>query len=88
MNSSAVSCSLLLSEFFILSNEYEYIGVEKHGFIKPQITTPQEILDSRAKIHNGVPGNAIIFHDRLIHGGKIGGELTRVSLEFTILVEK
>ncbi len=70
------------------SDEYRYIGVEKHGFIKPQITTPQEILDSRVQIHSGDAGNAIIFHDKLIHGGKIGGRLTRVSLEFTTLVKK
>ena len=38
--------------------------------------------------HRGAPGNAIIFHDKLIHGGAIGKKDIRISLEFTIAVKK
>lgn len=62
--------------------EWKYHGVHKHGIIKPQIDEDLTSLD-RA-IFNGKPGDAIVFHDRLLHGGIIGGTTTRVSLEFTI----
>ena len=32
-------------------------------------------------------GQCFIFNDKLMHGGLAGGKFTRVSLEFTILVE-
>jgi hypothetical protein len=35
------------------------------------------------KYHEGAPGNAIIFHDNLIHGGAVGRNQIRVSVEFT-----
>ena len=37
---------------------------------------------------NSNPGDLIVFHDRLIHGGKSGGSLTRVSIEFTLFIPK
>jgi hypothetical protein len=37
--------------------------------------------------HKGAPGNAIIFHDKLIHGGAVGKKDIRISLEFTVAVK-
>lgn len=34
------------------------------------------------------PGQFIIFHDDLIHGGFAGGNETRISIEFTLLIKK
>ena len=38
--------------------------------------------------HKGKPGNAIIFHDNLIHGGEFGINKCRISIEFTIALTK
>lgn len=40
----------------------------------------------RATRFNCEPGDCILFHDKLIHGGVGGGTKTRVSLEFTIIL--
>ena len=34
------------------------------------------------------PGQAVIFHDNLLHSGSVGEKQTRVSLEFTILKKR
>jgi ectoine hydroxylase-related dioxygenase (phytanoyl-CoA dioxygenase family) len=39
-------------------------------------------------IFNSHPGEAIIFNDQLLHGGAVGQNETRVSLEFTMFVKK
>jgi hypothetical protein len=62
---------------------FHYDSIEKDGKIKPAINGDFEHL---SEIYNGDPGRPFIFNDDLIHGGAIGGLSTRVSLEFTILV--
>lgn len=57
-----------------------YSSVTKNGKKKPII---QVDLDHRSEVFNGSPGTPFIFNDRLIHGGNVGGERTRVSVEFT-----
>lgn len=37
--------------------------------------------------HLAYPGNVIVFHDNLIHGGYMIDKVTRVSIEFTIIIE-
>ncbi len=61
-----------------------YIG-EKRGLInKPRLLVEEKEL---ALIPFAAsPGDLIVFHDRLLHGGLVGGHKTRVSLEFTMLV--
>ena len=66
-----------------------YRGVKKEGFQnpKPQINISDEELD--IQLFESHSGDMIIFHDRLVHGGaKNQGQYTRVSLEFTMLVDK
>ncbi len=65
--------------------EWRYHGVERDGFVKPQIDEVES--DLNAVIFASRPGDAIVFHDRLLHGGAPGGSSTRVSLEFTMFVK-
>ena len=64
---------------------WRYHGVTKDGMTKPQIDEDESALD--AEIFMSEPGQAIVFHDKLLHGGEPGGSTTRVSLEFTIFVK-
>jgi hypothetical protein len=65
--------------------EWQYLGVAKDGFVKPQIDEDESALET--EIFMSQPGQAIVFHDRLLHGGEPGGTTTRVSLEFTMFVK-
>ena len=64
---------------------WRYHGVVKNGFTKPQIDEEESALG--AQIFMSEPGQAIVFHDKLLHGGALGGKSTRVSLEFTMFVK-
>ena len=64
---------------------WRYHGVAKDGFTKPQIDEDESTLG--AEIFRSEPGQAIVFHDKLLHGGAPGGSSTRVSLEFTMFVK-
>lgn len=65
---------------------WKYHGEYRDGFSKPQIdedesTLPVMLVDTK-------PGDAIVFHDRLLHGGALNkSENTRVSVEFTLFVK-
>jgi len=66
--------------------EWRYHGEMRHGFVKPQIDEDERELNPQLVPMS--PGDAIVFHDRLLHGGAMNeGELTRVSLEFTMFVK-
>lgn len=67
--------------------KFSYQGELRNGKIKPVNCIDLE-LDKDLEIINTQPGDCIIFHDSLIHGGAAGGSATRVSFEFTILVNK
>lgn len=76
---------LLIERFSHLRNDIEWFQELRDGRAKPGIGNSQmnqlnlELLELDL-------GQAVIFHDKLIHGGKINeGSKTRVSLEFTIL---
>ncbi len=59
----------------------------RDGFLKPQIDVDEK--DLNIILVPTDPGDGIIFHDKLIHGGaRNEGETTRVSLEFTFFVRK
>jgi len=67
--------------------EWKYHGEYRDGFSKPQIDEDENQLQVEL-IHTN-PGDAIVFHDRLLHGGALNkGKYTRVSLEFTMLIKK
>lgn len=67
--------------------DFRYHVTERDGILKPQIDEneadlPIELLPTE-------PGDVVIFHDDLVHGGAENrGSTTRVSLEFTLLVNK
>ena len=66
--------------------DWPYRSVLKDGFNKPLIDVSEGSLNP--VFFKGEPGDVIIFHDKLLHGGAIGkGENTRVSLEFTMFVK-
>lgn len=67
--------------------EWKYHGEYRDGFSKPQIDENEDQL--KPELIYTKPGDAIVFHDRLLHGGAPNrGKYTRVSLEFTMLIKK
>lgn len=65
--------------------EWKYHSDYRDGFSKPQIDEDESQLDIR--LVPTKPGDAIVFHDNLLHGGALNnGRCTRVSLEFTMFV--
>jgi hypothetical protein len=66
--------------------KYAFRGELRDGKIKPIHDVSLE-LDQNLKIINTLPGDYIIFHDDLIHGGARGGNKTRASIEFTFLTK-
>lgn len=65
--------------------DWPYHGEFKDGLLKPVIDVPDNDLD--IEIFDSKPGEAIVFNDKLLHGGAIGGNSSRVSLEFTMFVQ-
>lgn len=66
-------------------HDWPYHGELKDGITKPKIDISEGDLD--VVIFNSQPGEAIIFNDQLLHGGVVGQNETRVSLEFTMFVK-
>jgi len=64
--------------------KYPYYGELRFGLLKPQSDLVEDELEIRDFVSQ--PGDVIVFHDNLIHGGIRGSGSTRVSLEFTIFV--
>ena len=64
---------------------WRYHGESRHGFVKPQIDEDETKLN--AILVHTKPGDAIVFHDKLLHGGALNkGLFTRVSMEFMVFV--
>lgn len=65
---------------------WNYKPILKDGILKPRI----EVDESRLTIlpFDCNPGQMIIFNDKLLHGGFVGGSKTRVSIECTLLVNE
>ncbi len=65
--------------------DIKWDGALRHGSIKPVMLT--EAKDLFPELVISQPGQAIIFNDKLIHGGALNnGVFCRVSVEFTMLV--
>lgn len=64
--------------------EWNFEAEEKNGTSKPVIREDEVKLG--ATFFEANPGDAIVFHDKLLHGGSIGGDKTRVSMEWTMFV--
>lgn len=70
-----------------LKNDWRYHLEDRDGFLKPQIDEDEK--DLNVQLTPTEPGDAVVFHDRLLHGGAANqARTTRVSLEFTMLVKK
>ena len=68
-------------------NNIKWEGIYKHGIIKPKIVDNIEKFDMKLVSTN--PKETILFNDKLLHGGALNkGKHTRVSTEFTILVNE
>lgn len=66
---------------------WRYHGEFRHGFIKPQIDEDIEILSPQ--LLSTPPGNAVVFHDKLLHAGALNrAHNTRVSMELMVFVKK
>jgi hypothetical protein len=76
--------SLLVSPASHHRGDIEWVGEHRHGIQKPVLLTSEGSIP--LKMVPATPGQSLIFHDRLIHGGSINqGTFTRVSFEFTII---
>ncbi len=65
--------------------QYRYAAEVRGGRRKPIILEDESALAPQTAPTE--PGQAIVFHDRLLHGGALTrGRLTRVSVEFTLFV--
>jgi len=61
-------------------------GEERHGINKPVLLMNADEL--KLILVDTIPGQAVVFNDLLLHGGAVNkGELSRVSLEFTMLLK-
>lgn len=67
--------------------KWRYHGEFRHNFVKPQI---DEDIESLSPILlNTKPGDAVIFHEKLLHAGALNrGQYTRVSMEFMLFVRQ
>ena len=61
-----------------------FSGEKRDGKFKPVKNLELESRSDTMLVPTN-PGNFILFHDNLLHGGAMGGSSTRVSLEFTAL---
>lgn len=66
--------------------DWRYVGELRDGIRKPVFDVEQAAIDPQPFFAKA--GDAIIFHDRLLHGGSTSEGLTRVSVEFTMLVDE
>jgi hypothetical protein len=85
---TAVFCESGTSGLRLVPDSHEtripYTRVESNGTAKPVIAVDEASL--RFGTVSTQPGEAVLFHDRLIHGGsKAACSLSRVSFELTIL---
>ena len=86
---TAIVCEPNLSGLRVVPGSHRmsfpYHGEKRGGFVKPMIDVPESEIAS--VICPTKPGQAVIFHDNLLHGGAVSkGTLTRVNIEFTVFV--
>ena len=78
---------LLVEPYSQNRENIKWCGEERHGIKKPVLLTPLSKLNPI--LLNTKEGNTVIFNDKLIHGGAINkGSKSRVSVEFTLIIEK
>ena len=65
--------------------DWKYEGEFRDGIVKPKILDEPDASDVTPFNISG--GGVVIFGDRLLHGGFVGGTDTRVSIEFTVFAK-
>ena len=76
---------LLVSKKSHLSDNIDWHGEDRHGIKKPVLDTDPSELDFY--LLETCPGEAVIFHDKLVHTGSINNsDQHRLSFEFTCFV--
>jgi hypothetical protein len=76
---------LLVSKYSHLDPTINYVSEPRHGINMPLLADPNR--DYGLELLNLKPGQAVVFHDNLLHGGAINRSLkTRISLDFTLLL--
>lgn len=69
------------------NQKWPYHGELRDGITKPQIDLKEE--DIPLEFFKSEPGEVIVFNNNLLHGGAVTRcDLTRVSLEFTMFVDR
>ena len=77
---------LMIEEYSHTRDDIQWCGETRDGIKKPVILTDKSELN--LQLVDTSEGDAIIFHDKILHAGKLNtGRLTRVSLEFTAIVD-
>lgn len=66
------------------AKDYPYSSEVRNGFAKPVFNEKDH--DLNITVFNSKPGDFIIFNDKLLHGGQVGGTNTRISFEFTLFL--
>jgi hypothetical protein len=66
-------------------NDWNYQAEVRDGLSKPRIV--DDISHLNIESFRGGEGEAIIFHDKLLHTGGLCVSTTRVSIEFTIFIK-
>ncbi len=66
---------------------YQYTAALRDGFMKPNFD--ESLYDLNVIALDSHPGDTVIFHDRLLHGGCLNnGDYSRFSFEFTMLLKQ
>jgi hypothetical protein len=81
------SSGLMLCPFSHKMNQ-EYTSEHRDGKLKPIFRDLDSHHARSLEIFHSPPGRALVFHDRLLHKGFHSGNKTRVSVEFTMLVNR
>lgn len=86
--SSSGQNGLLVEPYSHLRDDISWTGEQRHGIEKPVLLSDPSSL--KPVLLDVRPGQAVVFHDRLLHGGSVNKDPSscRVSLEFTLLFRK
>ena len=86
----AIHCEPGISGLQVAANSHKrawpYHGEMRGGTVKPVIDVDDSSLALEAL--SILPGQAVVFHDLLLHRGVPGQTRTRISIEFTVLTKR
>tara|TARA_B100001250_G_scaffold410897_1_gene438295 strand:- start:194 stop:937 length:744 start_codon:yes stop_codon:yes gene_type:complete len=78
---------LLVEDFSHKRDDIIWSGEKRGNINKPNLLTSS--IDLNPKLVPRSPGETIVFHDKLLHGGALNvGIKSRISMEFTMIVKE